>query len=72
MAPLEAELEAAATGPERVSLDREAVDTLRGLGELAGVRKEAARRTERGLPRVRARRLKVEIPWGRARVEGLE
>jgi hypothetical protein len=70
MALLEAELDAAVTESDRASLSRKAVDSLRGLEELAKARKEAARGTELNLHRIRARRLGVEIQLERARFKG--
>ena len=72
IALLEAELEAAETESERISLYGKTVESLRGLEELARAQKEAARGTELDLLRIRARRLEVEMQLERAKIKGQE
>jgi hypothetical protein len=72
MTLLAAELDAAETESERLSLYRKAVDSLSGLEEVAKARMEAARGTELNLHRIKARRLEVEIQLERAKIKGLK
>ena len=70
MALLEAELDAAETVSERISLYTKAVDSLKEYEELAKAGKMAARGTDRDIFRIKARRLEVEIRLERARIKG--
>jgi hypothetical protein len=69
MALLTAELDAAESGAERISLYQKAVSTLKAYEELARAQKEAARATELSMLRIKARRLEVEIQFERARMK---
>ena len=70
MALLGAELDAAATEAERISLYRKTADSLKGLEALAKAQFEAAHATELNLHRIKARRLEVEIQLERAKIKG--
>jgi len=72
MALLEAELDAAETNSERLSLYKKTVDSLKELEGLAKAQKEAARGTELSLLRIKAKRLEVEIRLERSKLKGLE
>lgn len=58
---LEAELDAAATEADRISLDKEALAALKQFEALAKAQKEAGKGTELDILAIKANRLKVEI-----------
>ncbi len=69
MALLKAELGAAETESERISLYKNAVDSLKGYEALAKAQAEAGRATQLSVFRIKARRLEVEIQLEQAKLK---
>jgi hypothetical protein len=65
MALLQAELEIAEQGADRVALYKKALDSMKELEQLAAARKAAAQGTERDVLRAKAMRLEIEIALAR-------
>lgn len=66
---LQAELDAAEKGADRISLYKKALDSLAKYEQLANVRWQAGRATETTVLKIKARRLEVEIQLERAKAK---
>jgi outer membrane protein TolC len=69
LALLKAELDAAETESERISLYKKAVGSLKEYEALAQRRFEAARETDLNFNRIKARRLEIEIQLEQAKIK---